>query len=254
MSEVLCLMSCVLCLMCCVLCLVLRSATSSGENDPTYSTLYGLLCTFVTFVFQKNRSTGFCAAFRNIVGRGRPHVQYALRSFVYFCHFCVSKKYATGLLCCTRYRRARTAPRTVHSTVFCALLSLLCFKKTALRASVMCSATSSGENDPTYSTLYGLLCTFVTFVFQKNRSTGLLCCVPLHRRARTTPRTVRSTVFCVLLSLLCFKKTALRVFCAAFRDIVGRERPDVRCLCLMSCVGGKIIFFRKKLFYYHSIK
>ena len=46
---------------------------------------------------------------------------------------------------------------------FCVLLSLLCFKKT----------------------LYGLLSSFVTFVFQK------------------TP----STDFCLLLSLLCLKKT-----------------------------------------------
>jgi len=62
--------------------------------------------------------------------------------------------------------------------------------------------------------LYGLLYSFVTFVFQKNLLYGLLC----------------SFVTFV------FQKSALRGFRDVFRDIVGRGRPDVQCLCLVSDV------------------
>ena len=37
--------------------------------------LYRLLCSFVTFVFQKSALRGFRDVFRDIVGRGRPDVQ-----------------------------------------------------------------------------------------------------------------------------------------------------------------------------------
>gem|GEM_PF-3644796 len=50
------------------------------------------------------------------------------------------------------------------------------FQKNALRASVMCSAISSGVDDPTHVTLYGLLSPFVTFVFQKNALRGSVMC------------------------------------------------------------------------------
>jgi len=95
---------------------------------------YGLLCSFVSFVFQKNRSTGFCVLLSLLCFKKN-----ALRTFVFFCYFCVSKK---------------------CSTDFCVLLLLLCFKNPLyytllqfrLLAPVLCSATSSGEDDSTYDT------------------------------------------------------------------------------------------------------
>ena len=86
------------------------------------------------------------------------------RTFVFFCRFCVSKNRSTRLFC------------------FCS------------RTPVVCSAASSGVDDPTYI----------------------------------------STDFCVLLSLLCFKKPLYEALLlllpcsrSVFCGIVGRERPDV---------------------------
>jgi len=106
MSEVLCLKSEVLCLKSCVSCPVMYSAISSGVDDP--GTLYGLLYSFVSFVFQKIRY---------------------------------------GLLC--------------------SFVSFV-FQKIRYGASLMCSAISSGVDDP--GTLYGLL----FLLCFKKYATGLL--------------------------------------------------------------------------------
>ena len=82
--------------------------------------LYGLLSSFVTFVFQKTALRSFCDVFRDIFGLGQPDVRY-----------------------------------------FCALLLLLCFKKPLYGVSVMCSAISSGLDNPTvryFCALLLLLC------------------------------------------------------------------------------------------------
>ena len=129
---------------------VLCSATSSDVDDPTYiKPLYVLLCSF------KKR----CGK---------------LRTFVFFCFFCVSKKSLYGLLCSF----VTFVFQKKCSTDFCVLLLLLCFKKM----------------------FYGLLCTFVTFVFQKPPL--------LYPFAISTP---------------CSR--------IVFRDIVGRRRLDVRYFC-----------------------
>jgi len=246
---------------------VICSATSSGVDDPTYITFFKKNPAQWTFVFfclfyvSKKRSTGICNMFRDIVGHGR-HIYHffqkkirldgllcsfvsfvfqknALRTFVFFCHFCVSKNPLYRLLS--------------------SFVSFV-FQKNALRVSVICSAISSGVDDPTYITFFKKNPAQWTFVFfclfcvSKKRSTGICNMFRdivgggrphLHHFFQ---KKSGSMDFCVLLSLLCFKKTLYGLL-SSFVTFVFQKTPSTDFCLLLSLLCLKKTLYGASMTY-----